>query len=399
MRPFENIRVLDLTHVFAGPFCTYQLAVMGADVIKIEPPFEPDMMRCEGAISETNDSLLGTHFMSQNAGKRSLTLNLQDESGKNIFKRLILGADVLVQNFCGDAIERLGLGSDDLAKVNPGLIFCSITGFGLTGPKANHPAYDTVIQAFSGLMSANGTKNAEPVRVGPAVVDYGTGAQAAMAICAALYQREKTGRGQNIDVSMLDAALMLMSSTTTDALATGKAPRVQGNAHPFYAGYATYPTAEGLLMVGAWTNRQLSQLFRAFNEHQRAAEIERTPRRLIGKYFKTDTATISQHLLRKTADEWEAILNELHIPAARVRTIDEAINHPQVISRQVIQSVGQSDNKVTPGDLPVAAFMYSHGSPEVRVPPPRHGQHTDEILDELGVSKKEIEKFRQTGVV
>ena len=395
LRPLEGIRIIDLTHVFAGPFCTYQLAVLGADVIKIEPPHEPDMTRIEGVIPKSNENQLGTNFISQNAGKRCLTLNLKKPNGKNILKKMLCDTDVLVQNFSGGKLERMGLGPSELHKINSKLIFCSITGFGRTGPKAHHPAYDNVIQAFSGLMSANGTQDTQPIRVGPPVVDYGTGAQAAMAVCAALFQREKTGKGQVIDVSMLDAALMLMCSSTTDTLATGQSPKVYGNFHPSYAGYAAYPTANGLLMIGAFTNKQLSRLFRVFGEDARADAIEVTSRSEIGKEFSQDTAMIRKYLLLRKAEEWETLLNELEIPAARVRTIDEALKHPQILSRKVIQSYNSFQNESGPSKVLVSAFSYSDGTPSVLSPPPRHGEHTDQILKDLGIGSAEITRLRE----
>ncbi|MEM7670323.1 MAG: CoA transferase, partial [Pseudomonadota bacterium] len=189
MRPFEDVRVLDLTHVLAGPFATFQLAVLGADVIKIEAPDRPDMTRNEGVSADLNDAHYGTYFLGQNGGKRSLTLDLATPEGRGILGQLIARADVLVQNYSGAGLDEHGFGAETALEINPRLIYCSMTGFGRTGPKQNDPAYDIIIQAFSGIMAANGTADTSPVRVGPPMVDYGTGAQAALAISAALYQR------------------------------------------------------------------------------------------------------------------------------------------------------------------------------------------------------------------
>lgn len=399
MKPFEGVRVLDLTHVLAGPFCTYQLAVLGADVIKIESPDHPDMTREDGVVPLLNDDLLGTYFLSQNAGKRAITLNLTTERGRAIMRRLIEGADVLVQNYAGDAIEKLGFGYEVAAGINPSLIYCSLTGYGRTGPKANHPAYDVVIQAFSGLMSANGTAETRPVRVGPPLIDYGSGAQAALAISAALYQRNRTGKGQKIDVAMLDAALMMMSDNVTDTVATGRSPRPHGNAHPEYAGYAAFETRDGLLMVGAWTNRQLSRLLELLGETQRAEEVLRTRRQDIGLTRDSDTELIGRHLATRSADEWETLLNEGRVPAARVRTLDEALAHEQIASRSVVQDCGDSPRAGGPERLPVAAFSYAHGSPSLDRPPPRLGEHTDEVLADLGYGAEEVADLRSVGIV
>lgn len=398
MKPLVGIRVLDLTHVLAGPFCTHQLAMLGADVIKIEPPSKPDMTREEGVIPELNDKQYGTYFQAQNAGKRAITLDLKSAEGAAAMRKLAAGADVLVQNFAGHAMKRLGFGYDEVARVNPQLVYCSISAFGSTGPKAGHPAYDVVIQAYSGLMASNGTPDTRPVRVGPPMVDYGTGAQAALAISAALLQRERTGKGQFIDVAMLDAALMLMSASVTDTIATGTPPEPHGNVHPKYAGYATFETADGLLMIGAWTNKQLASLLRTLGEAKRATAVENTSRADIARGQCKDRQLIAKHLTAKSAFEWEQLLNEAHVPAARIRTIDEAISEDQVKSRAVLQPSGNAAAD-GPVSLPTAAFTYVHGSPSIDRPPPRHGEHTNDVLEEFGFSAEEIRSLRATGAV
>ncbi len=399
MKPFEGIRVLDLTHVLAGPFCTFQLGVLGADVIKIEPPDNPDMTREEGVLPRLNEEAYGTYFQAQNAGKRAITLNLQQQAGRDILSRLIETADVLVQNYAGDALEELGFGYEAASAIQPKLIYCTLTGFGRTGPKANHPAYDVVIQAFSGLMSANGATGTGPVRVGPPMVDYGTGAQAALAISAALLQREKTGKGQRIDVSMLDAALLLMSANVTDTLTTGKPPQPHGNHHPNYAGYRTFETADGLLMIGAWSNRQLARLLGVLGETDRAAQVLQTPRSQIGETVASDAELIAGYMKARSAEQWESILNEARVPAAKVRRLDETLQHEQLKSRQVLQETGSPSADGSPHRFPVAAFSYDYGSPGLQRPPPLVGEHTDEILAELGVSNAEIEALRGTGSI
>lgn len=393
MKPFEGIRVLDLTHVLAGPFSTFQLATLGADVIKIESPDAPDMTRIEGVNPEHNQALYGSYFQSQNAGKRGITLDLKTNAGADALKRLIETADVLVQNYAGDSLDKLGFGYDAVAAINPKIIYCKISGFGCTGPKAHHPAYDVVIQAYSGLMAANGEADSDPVRVGPPMVDYGTGSQAAFAISAALFQRQKTDKGQFIDVSMLDAALMLMSALVVDTVLTDERPVPHGNAHPAYSGYATYETANGQLMLGAWTNNQLASLLRVLNEPQRAEEVKDTPRHEIGLAYKNDKQLIAEKLLQKPASEWEQLFNDNHVPAARVRGLDETLKEKQITERSVMQSV----NSVEPGCppiLPVAAFTYNHGTPTIDIPPPTLGQHTREVLSEAGLTDSEIDQLR-----
>ena len=392
MKSFEGIRVLDLTHVLAGPFCTFQLACMGADVIKVESAKSSDMTRVEGVDPQHNRDLYGSYFQGQNAGKRGIAIDLKTPAGKEILWRLIDTADVLVQNYADNALDKLGFGYKAVSDVNPKIIYCSISGFGATGPKASHPAYDVVIQAFSGLMAANGEPDRDPVRVGPPMVDYGTGAQAAFAIASALYQRHQTQKGQFIDVSMLDSALMMMSALVIDTAVTGEAPIPHGNAHPSYAGYASYDTADGQLMLGAFTNKQLAALLQALGEPARAQEILKTDRQDIAASFTTDRDTIARHLLEKTADAWEELLNNAHVPAARVRSLDETLNEKQIKLRNGVQQI--TDNPAgSPGIVPVAGFSFAHGSPSVDTAAPKLGQHTSEVLTELGYSDEEITKL------
>src|SRR5215831_968774 len=216
-RPFEGLRVLDLTHVLAGPFCTYLLALFGADTIKIEPPGEPDEVRGRGVDAELNAQLMGTNYLTQNANKQAITLNLKSETGRHIVKRLISRTDIFVENYRTGALAALGLGFEHVRVLNPRIIYCSMTGFGQTGPHAGINAYDNVIQAASGLMSLTGTPEVNPIKTGAAIIDYASGLNAAFTIAAALVRRERTGEGGYIDCSMMESALCLLSSQVTAA--------------------------------------------------------------------------------------------------------------------------------------------------------------------------------------
>ncbi len=400
MQPFEGIRVLDLTHVLAGPFCAYQLATLGADVIKIEPPGEPDMMRDEGTSPELNEALTGTGFMPQAAGKRSLVLDLKSEDGREVFLKLVATADVVVQNYAGDALDRLGLGYDDLAAVKPDLIHCSMTGYGRTGPKAGHPAYDLVIQAYTGLMYANGwgDDGDRPLRVGPPVVDYGTGMQAAFAVSAALYQRERTGKGQQIDLAMADAALMLMTAHVTHTVATGQSLPAYGNENTGRPSNNAYLTTDGWIVVAAYTPKQFASFMRVLGLDDRADEILSTPKSEHSQNQVEDRRNIARVLATRPAAEWEELLNAAHIPAARARRMEETLAEAQIASRQILQSYGESLASDAPDRLPTAAFSFAHGGPDLAGPPPGFGAQTTEILKELGISDEEISRLTVSGI-
>ena len=371
MQPFEGIKVLDLTHVLAGPFCAFQLATLGADVIKVEPPDNPDMTRDEGSSAVLNAALTGTYFMPQATGKRSLVLDLKTSQWRDVFFKLVATADVVIQNYAGSALDRLGLGYDDLVQIRPDLIYCSLTGYGRTGPKAEHPAYDLVIQAYTGLMYANGwgDDGDRPLRVGPPVIDYGTGMQAAFAVAAALFQRQRTGKGQNIDLAMADAALMLMTAHVGQTLATGNTPPAYGNENTGRPSNSAYQTRDGWLVVAAYTKTQFSKFMRILGYVDRAEEIIATSKEEYPIKQDDDRRKIACALATKTAREWEDLLNAQHIPAARARRINETLKEPQIASRQFLQSYGTPMGPDAPRELPTAAFSFAHGGPKHSRPP------------------------------
>ncbi len=289
-------------------------------------------------------------------------------------------------------MQRLGLTYERLARLRPDLIYCAISGYGQTGPKQAHPAYDSVIQAYSGIMAANGEAGQPSVRVGPAMIDYGTGVQAALAISAALYGRLISGKGRRIDVAMADAALMLQNSGTVQALATGRGPEPHGSCDPDLAGYSCYDTAEGRLMIGAYTNRQIAALMRALGQEREALALEATPRVEIAARRDADAALLAEILMTRSAAEWEDLLNGCHVPAARVRPVEEALREPQFAARNVVQEV---DGQL----LTVAGFSYDHGGPQLDHGPRPHGADSAGVLAGVGVDAAEFARLKSAGVV
>ena len=399
MQAFEGFRVLDLTHVLAGPFCTYQLGVLGAEVIKIEPPDEPDMVRDMGASPALNATGMGLHFLTQAANKKAITLNLRTETGRDILLKLAVSADVIVENYRAGAMEDLGLGFERLAAINPRLIYCSMTGFGHTGPKRGHTAFDNVIQAFSGLMAGTGTPETAPVRVGAPVLDYGTGAQAAFAIAAALTRRERTGKGQRIDVAMLDAAMVLMAANVVTTQALGQAPAPSGNSNPANHAYGCHQTADGLLMTGVHTTRQHTRLWRTLERDDIADQLENLSPADICARAEQDAPILKQVLGTRSAQEWERLLNNAGVPAARVRTLDETLACGQFEGRAILQECGEFPELGMSLKTPVAAFCTDEDGPRLKSPPPKLGEHNEAVLQELGFSREEIMDLRAQGVI
>ena len=378
MRPFEGIRVIDVTHVLAGPFATYQLAVLGADVIKVEHPDDPDQSRGVGSDKDLNCRKMGTSFLTQASNKRSITLDLKQEKDRDILKKLVATADVFVENYRPGAFEALGLGYEALAAINPRLIYASFSAFGQGGPRGTQTAYDHVIQATSGIMAMTGPKDVHPVKLGSPVIDYATGTTGAFALASALFQRERTGKGQCIDMAMLDVAMILMSSHLTGYLHNGAHPKPHGNSHP-HATNSAYTAKDGIVMLGA-SNLQQKRLWTALG---RPEMIKKTNDERDADHAR-EVAVLTALMGAKSAAEWEEFLQARHVPAARVRTMGEALSDPQLASRGVIHrhpERASGDGKLS---VPLAAFTFAHGGPHIDTPPPMLGQHNDEIFTELG---------------
>jgi crotonobetainyl-CoA:carnitine CoA-transferase CaiB-like acyl-CoA transferase len=382
-RPFEGIRVIDVTHVLAGPFAAYQLAVLGADVIKVEHPDDPDQSRTSGTDKALNRGGMGTGFLTQASNKRSIALDLKNEEDREILKKLVATADVFVENYRPGAFEALGLGYEALSAINPRLIYASFSAFGQQGPRGVQTAYDHVIQATSGIMAMTGTTDTHPVKLGAPVVDYATGMTGAFALSAALFQREKTGRGQRIDMAMLDVAMILMSSHVTGYLRNGVHPKPHGNRHP-HATNGAFETKDGVVMLGASNLRQQRRLWTVL---ERPDMIKRTNDERDADHAR-EIAVLEEIMRTRTADEWEEFLQARHVPAARVRSMGEAIADPQLATRGVIHRHERGNGMEGAFSVPLAAFKFAHGGPRIDAPPPTLGQHNDEVFAELGYGKR-----------
>jgi crotonobetainyl-CoA:carnitine CoA-transferase CaiB-like acyl-CoA transferase len=391
MRPFESIKIIDVTHVLAGPFAAYQLALLGADVIKVEHPREYDQSRDSGSDRALNQQQMGTGYLTQGSNKRAITLNLKHEKGREILKRLVAGADVLVENWRSGAFPALGLGYDDLRPLNPRLIYCSMTAFGQDGPRGQHTAYDQLIQATSGMMATTGTPEVNPIKTGSPVIDYATGTMCAFAISAALFQRERSGQGQYIDSAMLDVALMLMGSHITGYMRTGHEPKPRGNRMD-RASSQLYQAKDTGLMIAASNRGQHERLFNALGRPDLAAQSSHEER---DRLYEQQTEELGKIIAQRTADEWEQHLQARHVPAGRVRTLGEALSDPQLEARRVLHEHSKVDGIEGPVTVPLAAFKFAHDGPSIETAPPRLGQHTEEVLLDLGYTKEQIAALRE----
>lgn len=397
---FSGIKVLDITRILASPFASGQLAFLGADVVKIEDPGVGDAAR----YGHSHNKALGkagmsSNFLSQNSNKRSLTLNLRTTEGQSILRRLAEGADVLIQNLRTGSMARYGLGYEDLRKINPRLIYCSLTAYGATGPKKRHPAYDPVVQAASGMMSINGTAETAPLKVGPPVVDYGTGLAAAFAIASALYHRERTGEGQHIDVSMLDTAFVLMGSIVTDVMTAGAKPKAHGNTYASIPTNAAFETQEGTLYIAAMQEHHVKNLCDSLGRSDLCNDARYTTHEL-----RTENAAVLRKELQsafksRTAAEWEDILNEAGVPAMRVRTIPEAVNESYLASRELFHTFKDVPGVNGTVTVPLVPFKLSACEARATTPPPKLGADSDEVLRSLGYSASDIARLREGAIV
>jgi crotonobetainyl-CoA:carnitine CoA-transferase CaiB-like acyl-CoA transferase len=393
----SGVRVLDLTNVLAGPFATLHLALLGAEVIKIENPMDGDLARKLGIVPQLNDQLMGTSFLAQNCNKKSVTLNTKTAEGKDIFKRLVQTADVLVENFRPDVMGRLGLGYDTLLQLNPRLIYCAISGFGQTGPDAMKPAYDQIIQGLSGVMAINGDERLNPLRAGFPVCDTVGGLNAAFAILAALYHRERTGEGQFIDVALLDSIMPLLGWVAANLLIGHQQPVLMGNDNFTAAPSGTFKTQDGYINIAANKQEQWESLCDALE----LAELKTDPRfakRDVRKQNrKALTPLLEARLTQRPTDAWVPLLNARDIPSGAILGLQEALEQAQVRHRNVLAQVPVAGIGTLPLFGLTAQFSKTPGA--VTGPPPRLSADTAEVLAGIGVSREELPALKAKGVV
>ncbi len=393
--PLSDVRVVDLSRVLAGPYCTMMLGDLGAEVIKIEVPGRGDDSRQWGPPYAGGES---AYYLCTNRNKKGLTLNLKTEEGKAILRALVQHSDVVVENFRVGTMDRWGLGYDELKQMNPGLVYCSISGYGCDGPYRDRPGYDFVIQAEGGIMSISGPADGAPHKVGVAIVDITTGMYAATAILAALRERERSGQGQQIDMSLLECQVAWLANVASNYLVSGDQPGRYGNDHPNIVPYGVFETADGHIALGVGNDRQ----FRAFCQAAGCQHLPDDPR------FATNPERVRnrdllipqlQEVFRKrTSQVWIALIYEIDIPGGPINTLDQVFAHPQLTAREILTEVPHP----TAGAVKLvrSPMNLKRTPPQIRYAPPLLGEHTDQILKlVLGYSQGDVEDLHSRGIV
>ena len=400
MRPYEGIRIVDLTQILAGPYCTYQLGLLGAEVIKIELPGQGDWVRVTGVDPALAKAGMGTHFLAQNAGKKSVTVNMKDERGLGIIKKLIATADVFVENFRPGAAKRLGLAYEDVKAIKPDIVYCSLSAYGQDGPISHRKGYDHVLQGTTGVMSVTGTPETGPTKAGLPFIDYATGLNGAFAVSAALFKRQKTGKSQRVDIAMLDSTLLMMSNIITDYMITGFVPELFGNEAQSRSPTAgLFDAKDRPILIAANAQVQFRALMKALGRE----EVPDDPR------FSTHHARIENKaalqeivndaLKAKTGEEWEALLESVDVPAGLIRNIAEVMAEDgQAVARGISQRMTLPGHDREIG-VPTVGFKANGEVIAADTPPPELGADTDGVLTEIGYSDGDIAKLRDAGVI
>jgi len=396
-RMLEGVKVLDLTNVLSGPFASLHLALLGAEVIKVENPRDGDLSRKLGIVPEYNKALMGTSYLAQNANKKSITLNTKSAEGKELFFKLVKDADVLVENFRPGVMDRLGLGYQVLAELNPRLIYCAISGFGQTGPDALKPAYDQIIQGLSGEMAVNGDQRLNPLRTGFPVCDTVGGLNAAFALMAALYHRERTGQGQFIDVSLLDSIMPLMGWVAANLLIAGQEPVLMGNDNFTAAPSGTFRTGDGFMNIAANKQEQWESVCDVLGVPELKADPRFTERDSRKKHRDELTHLLEAKLEEHGTDHWVEKLNASDVPSGAILTLPEALRQPQVQHRGVLQKTTVEGV----GEIEVFGLtaLFEKCSGDVAAPPPTLGQHNAEIYGRLGLDEPARAQLKAKGVL
>ena len=392
----ENICVIDLTRVLAGPYCTMMLGDLGADIIKIEVPGRGDDTRHWGPpFTKGGES---AYYLSANRNKRSLTLNLKSEQGLEILKKLIAKGDVLVDNFKTGTLSRWGLDYETLQEIRPGLIYCTVTGYGYTGPYSSRPGYDLIVQATGGFMSITGSENGDPSRAGVAIADISTGMFAANAILAALYSRERTGEGQRIDMSLLDSQVALLSYAATNYFVSGSITNRLGNAHPNIVPYQSFKARDMHFVLAVGNDKQWEILCKSINKPEWIDDEKYSTNAVRVNNRKVLVNHLSKLFATQNAKYWLDIFDKVGLPSGPINELDQVFENEQIKSRDMrIELPHSIDNKVTLLNSPI---KIPTSTTKPHKAPPTLGEHTEEILQEkIGVDKDTVAKLRDEGVL
>jgi len=393
----EGIKILDLTNVLSGPFTTLHMALLGAEVIKVENPKDGDLARKLGIVPELNKKLMGTSFLAQNCNKKSITLNTKSPEGKELFRKLVKDADVVVENFRPGVMDRLGIGYKSLAELNPRLIYCAISGFGQTGPDALKPAYDQIIQGLSGEMAVNGDERLSPLRTGFPVCDTVGGLNAAFAVMAALFHRERTGQGQAIDIALLDSIMPLMGWVAANLLIGGEQPVLMGNDNFTAAPSGTFCTQDGHINIAANKQEQWEAVCDVLEVPELKTDPRFQERDTRKKHRRELTPLLEARLAQKPTGFWVRELNAKDVPSGEILGLEEALRQPQIAHRDVLKKVQvQGVGEIEVFGL-TALFDKTPGS--VDTPPPALGEHNQQIYFLLGLSEAEQAELKTKGVI